>query len=85
VPREQLLDAVDGMCRDALQDFSEVPMRINAVESAGSDQTVETGCGLTASIGSGKQVIAPTENERADRALGRVVIDFYATILEVSG
>ena len=60
-------------------------MRIDAVESTGADQAVEAGGGLATRIGSGKQVVAPTQNERADRALGRVVIDFYTTILNVSG
>jgi hypothetical protein len=36
IPRQQLLDAIDRMIRDALQYVMEVPLRIDVVEFAGS-------------------------------------------------
>jgi len=40
VPRQQLLDAVDRMLRDARQNVLEVPLRIDAIELAGLDEAV---------------------------------------------
>ena len=70
---------------DALEHVPQVQMRIDVVQTAGADQTVQPGGGLPTRIGAGEQVIAPAQHERADRALGGVVIDLDAPVLQITG
>jgi hypothetical protein len=41
VPRQQLLDASDGMIGDAAEDVAEIRLGIQTVEFSRSDQTIE--------------------------------------------
>src|SRR5690606_24723167 len=83
-PWQQLLQAIDRMRRDALEDVSQVEVRIYVVEPAGADQTVEPRSGLAAGVGAGEQVVATAEHERADRTFRRIIVDLDGAVLDVS-
>ncbi len=63
-PGEQLVDAVDWMRGDALEYMPEVAVRIDAIESASADETVEARSGLAARIRAGEEVVSPSEYKR---------------------
>jgi hypothetical protein len=48
IPRQQLVDAVDRVRGDALEQFSQVSIRIDAVKQARADQAVDVGGALAA-------------------------------------
>jgi hypothetical protein len=81
VPRQQFLNAVDGMLADALEHMTQVGGRIDTVEKTGSDQAVDIGRALPAGIRTSEQKIVPREYQRSDGALCRIVIDLDASVI----
>jgi hypothetical protein len=49
---------------DALEYMPEVAVRIDAIESASADETVEARSGLAARIRAGEEVVSPSEYKR---------------------
>ena len=57
VPRQQLIDLLQGVIGDSSQHVSQERFRIDTVELCGSDQAVHCGGTFPASIGATKQKI----------------------------
>ena len=57
LPREEFLDAVDGMVGEAGEHVAQVALRIETVEFRGADQAVEGGGALAALVRTGKEVV----------------------------
>jgi hypothetical protein len=64
---------------------TQVEVRIEPAQAAGADQTVEPRGRLATGVGASEQVVTTSEHQRADRALGGVVIDLDGTILDIAG
>ena len=69
---------------DALEHVPQVQVRIDAVQTTGADQAVQARCRLPARIRAGEEVVATPEHERTDRALGGVIVDLDAAVLDVA-
>ena len=83
---QQGLDAVDRVRGDALEHMTQVEVRIEPVQAAGSDQAVESRGRLATGVGACEQVvIATAEYQGTDRALGGVVVDLDGSVLDVAG
>ena len=52
IPRQQLIDAVDRMIRDALEDVMEITLRVDVIEFTSFHETINDRCALTAAVGS---------------------------------
>ena len=59
IPRQQFVDAVDGMVGDAGQHLAQIGFGIEAVELGRTDQAVDRRGAFPARIRSGKQVVLP--------------------------
>lgn len=68
------------MIGDALDDMPKVRLRIEADQFCRADQAVDCGGAITARIRSREEIIFASEGDRAQRALGAVVIDFDQTV-----
>ena len=79
------MDAVDGMLCDAAKELSEVELWVQAVEFRCTDERVD-GCRTNATrISAGKEVIAATKRDGAERPLGAAVVDFYLPVIGIAG
>jgi hypothetical protein len=56
------------MLGDTLQHVSQIPVWIDPVEPAGTDQAVEPGCSLATRIGASEEIISTSEHQRTIRA-----------------
>jgi len=65
-PREQVGDAVDGVCGNLGEHGAEVQFRIEAVELGGADEAVERSSAISACIGASEQVVLATESDSSD-------------------
>lgn len=65
---------------DALEDMPEVAVRIDAIESARTDEAVEARSGLAARIRAGEEVVSASEHKRPDRTLCGVICPDYDSI-----
>jgi hypothetical protein len=70
---------------DAGEDVAEIALRVEAVELGGLDEGEDAGGAVAALVRSGEEPVLAAEGDRADGALGGVVVDFDATVVEVSG
>ena len=61
LPREQFLDAVDGMLGEAGEHLAEVLSGIEAVEFRAADQAIEDGGAFAALIRTGEEVILASQ------------------------
>ena len=59
LPRQQVLDAVDGMLGDAREHLAQVLFGVQVVEFRATDQTVEGGGARSAPIGTCEEIILP--------------------------
>ncbi|BEU25690.1 hypothetical protein PBP221_58300 [Paraburkholderia sp. 22B1P] len=71
-PRCEFVDAVNRVVGDAREHVAQIGLRIDAVEFCGANEAVDGSGALTPGIGTGKQVIAPTDGK-------------FAIILPISG
>ena len=63
VPGEEFVDAVDGMRGDAGEHVAQPGERVDAVQLAGLDQTIDGGGTLSAGIRTGEEPIFPAEGD----------------------
>jgi hypothetical protein len=84
VPGQEFLDAVDRMIGDAGQHVSEIGFGIETVEFGAADQGVDRGGALAAGIGTGEQVVLPTQSDGAQGAFGGVVVDLDGAVVHVT-
>ena len=80
VPGQQILDASEGMIGDAGKYFAQPAFRIEVVEACGSQQRMDGGRALTASVRSAKQIVLAAQGNGAKRPLGRRVIDLDVAV-----
>ena len=87
VPGQQLGDAVHRVVSNAVQDFTHVSFRIQAIELGRAKQAVE-GCGaFAAAIGACKKVVLlvlPTKSDRPQRPLCHRVVDLNAAVIAIA-
>jgi hypothetical protein len=81
-PRQQFVEAVDGVTIDPREHVGEVSIGFDAVEFAGLDQRTDDRPTVTTAVTACKQVVLATERHRADRALDRVGVEFDAAIVQ---
>jgi hypothetical protein len=79
-PAEEFVDAVDGMRGDAGEHVAQPGERVDAVQLAGLDQTIDGGGTLSAGVRSREQPILPAEGDAADGVFGAVVVDLQPAI-----
>lgn len=69
MPGQQIGDAVDRICCDALEEVAQIGFRLDIVEPRSCDQGSD-GCSAHATcVGSRKQPVFPTQGDRPDRLL----------------
>jgi hypothetical protein len=73
--RQQLLDAVDGVGRQAPHDVGQPLAGGHAVELAAGEEAVEHGGTLGALVRAGEEVVAPAYGDGADQVLDGVGVD----------
>src|SRR5258708_34576862 len=71
VPRQELLDTVDGMIGDVGQHMSQIGLRIEAVELGRTDEGVEDGGTFSSALGAGEGIVATHNATPARSAVGR--------------
>src|ERR1700691_2326931 len=85
MPRQQLLDPVDGVVCDTGEHLSQIRLRVQAIELGGADETVERGGPLASRIGACEEKIFTPESYRSEGAFGSVIVDLDAPVLAVLG
>ena len=85
VPGQQLVEPGGGVIGDAGEDVGEPGLRVDVVELGGDDQGVHEGGALTAAIGAGEEPGLAAEGDAAQRALGGVVGQADAAVVEEAG
>ena len=73
VPRQQVIDPVDGVIGDARQHVGEPGSRIDIVELCGLNQRVHEGSPLAATLRAGEEPGASSQSDTAQGALGGIV------------
>ena len=73
------------MLGDTAKDIAQIGFRVEAVELGGFDKGVDGSGALATGIGAGEQVVLAAEGEGPDGALGSVVADLQAAIIEIAG
>jgi hypothetical protein len=82
VPGQKVGDASGRVVGDPGQDIGEIGLRIDAVELCRLDQRVHSSCASATGIGPGKEVILAANSNAAQGALGRIVVEAEAAVLE---
>ena len=85
MPGEEFVDAVDGMRGDAGEHVAQPGERVDAVQLAGLDQTIDGGGTLSAGIRTGEEPIFPAEGDAADGVFGAVVVDLEPAVVDEAG
>jgi hypothetical protein len=68
VPREQFVDAVDGMASNACEDVTQVTLRIKSIQFCGSDQAVNGCSPFSSRIRAREQKNRPKTTARNERS-----------------
>lgn len=76
---------VDGMLGDVLQHMPQPGFRVDAIELGSTDQAIYRGRALAAAVGAGKQEVAPTQRDAAQRPLSGRVVNLDASVLGIPG
>ena len=74
VPREELLDAVDGMIGDASHHLAEICFRVETVEFRRGDQTVDNSSPISARIGTCEEIVLPSQGDGPRGTFGSVYV-----------
>lgn len=74
----------DRMISDAGEDAAKVPLRVESAELGSLDEGEDAGGTLAAFVRAGEEPVLASEGDRADAALGGVVVDLDAAVVEVS-
>jgi len=85
IPRQQFVEPIDGVIRDALEHVVQVGEGLDVVELGGADEGVERRGALSAGIGSGEEIILSAQGDTAQRTFGVVVVDLDAPVVEIAG
>jgi len=72
------------MLSDPRQDLSEVEFRVQPVELGAADERVDRRGPISTRIGTCEKVVAPSESDGAQGALGARVVDFDQPIVDIS-
>ena len=75
VPGEQIADALVGVLGDAAEDVAQIGLGIEVVELGALGQGIDRCGALAARIRSGEQIILVADCDRAERSLGRIVVE----------
>ena len=65
-PRQQLVDPVDRVVRNAFEHVAQVRLRVKAVQFGRADQRVERGSALATGIGAGEQPVLAADRQSPD-------------------
>src|SRR5260370_24982040 len=82
---QQLVDATGGMSGDAGQHVGQPGLGIDVVELGGDDEAVEEGGTLAAAVGAGEQPCLSAESQPTQGALGGIVAEADAAVVEGTG
>jgi len=80
IPRQQFIQPVDLVIVDAVEDVSEIGLRVEVVQLGGLDDRHGARKGFRAGVRPGKQLILSSDSNRAQGALGRVIIDGHTPV-----
>ena len=72
------------MVGDAAEDVAQIGLGVEAVELGGFDQGVDGGGAFAAGVGAGEQVVLAAQGQGPDGALGGVVVDLQAPVIEIA-
>ncbi len=84
VPRQELLDTVDGMIGDVRQHMLQIGFGIEAVELGRPDEGIEDGGAFASAIGAGEEIVATAHGNPTQGPFGCGVIDLDAAIVQVA-
>ena len=83
IPRQQFVDAIDGMIGNLCQHLAQIAFGIYAVEFGRADQAINRRRPFAAHLRAGKQIILAVQSDSAQGALRCVVVDFDATVVTI--
>ena len=83
MPRHEIVEPINLVIGDAAKDVGQPGLRIDAVELGGLDQGVGDRSTPAAALGANEQIILPAQSHGFHRALGAVVVDLQAAMLEI--
>src|SRR5215469_2578999 len=70
------------MISDTGKNVGEVELRVEAIKLGGFDQRVHGGGAVTAGVRTSKEIVLPADRNTAQGALGRIVVESQAAIIE---
>ena len=85
MPRQQVVEAVGWMIRDAGEDVGKPGLRIHAVHLGRDDEAIHYRCALSATIRAAEQPGFAPEGDASQRAFGGVVADADPPIVQEPG
>src|ERR1700756_2340081 len=74
IPRQQLLDAIDRMIGNALEYVMQIALRVDLIELAGFNKTVNDRCTLAAAVRSEEQIIASPGTDSTNGTLRDIIV-----------
>ncbi len=82
-PRQQFVEAVDGMAVDhLLQDVPQIGVGLDVVQLARRDQRADHCPSMAAAVAAGEQVVLAAEGDGADCALDRIGIELNSAVVQ---
>ena len=84
VPGQEIINPVDGMTGDIRQHMTSLGFRGDTIELGRADQQVVRCGALTVAVGVGEQVVAATDGDATQDAVGRRVIDLDGAVVAVA-
>jgi hypothetical protein len=84
VPRQELLDAADGVIGDMREHMAQIGFGIEPVEPGRPDEGIEDSGAFASAVRAGEEVVATTDGNTAQGSLGCGVIDLDAAVVQVT-
>jgi hypothetical protein len=85
VPRQEFGDTFDWVLVDVGEYVAQVGFGVEAIEFGGADQAVDRGSAFAASVRARKEEVFSSQGHASQCALGSVVIDLNASVVDKSG
>ena len=84
VPRQEIINPVDGMIGDICQHVTQPSFGIDTVQLGRADQRLDRGGPFATADGAGDQIVAPTNGHTTQGAFGRRVVNLGGAVVAVA-
>ena len=84
MPRQEIINPVDGMIGDMRQHVTQPSFGIDTVQLGRADQRVDRGGSFATAVGAGEQIVAPANGDATQGAFGRRVVNLDGAVVTMT-